>query len=240
MICIDDCSTDDSVILLQKIKDPRLKIYIQDKNQGIVSALTKGIELSQGSFIARMDSDDLSMPDRIQEQINFLEENPDIDICATNIILYDLHGNQNGYWEDDIKNTTPEQIKKTLIQKNCIAHPTVVFRKSVFEYINYRHEYYLAEDWGLWLDANAFDFKIGKVAKPLLFYRVHPSSLNNQFTFGTKYLKAIRFKFKYLKTKFKYDELSKYDKSILISLLFNIICFPFDITLMRLINYLKH
>src|SRR6186713_3066927 len=71
-LIIDDCSSDNSVNIITSYKDPRILLYQNEKNLGISATLNKGIELASTDLVARMDSDDISYPDRLQKQVDFI------------------------------------------------------------------------------------------------------------------------------------------------------------------------
>ena len=74
LILINDGSTDNSEQVIQVFKDPRIKYILNKENQGLVYSLNKGLDESQGDFIARMDGDDISLPDRLQKQLHYLRK----------------------------------------------------------------------------------------------------------------------------------------------------------------------
>ena len=82
-IIIDDCSTDESVDYLASITDPRVRVIRNDVNRGITASLNVALDNARGDYIARMDSDDVSLPERFEKQIAFMEANPDVIVCGT-------------------------------------------------------------------------------------------------------------------------------------------------------------
>ncbi len=90
-IIIDDCSTDNSVAIIKSYKDDRIQLYFNDKNSGISYTLNKGIKLANAEWIARMDSDDISYPERLQKQHDFILQHPDGDLfsCWVNVVDQD-------------------------------------------------------------------------------------------------------------------------------------------------------
>ena len=91
IIITDDCSTDGTFEILQKLvkEDSRIKLYKNEINLKIVKTLNNMIEVSLGKYIARMDADDISLPKRIEKQVAFLEQNTDISFLGTNAVLID-------------------------------------------------------------------------------------------------------------------------------------------------------
>lgn len=151
LILIDDGSEDTSLQIMKSYLDSRIIIIKNEKNFGLITALNKGLQVAQGEYIARMDQDDVSHPQRFEKQIEFLEQNSDIGLCGTwaNLI------NNMGEIVNFVKpSPSPGQIKWDLHFSNAIAHPSVMIRKSFFQ----RNGQYLdsdihCEDYALWVRA---------------------------------------------------------------------------------------
>ena len=80
MIVLDDCSPDNAEEILDAYDDSRIVRYKGEKNVGLSNVLNVGIEMARGKYIARMDSDDISLPQRLQVQVDYLEKHPDVDL----------------------------------------------------------------------------------------------------------------------------------------------------------------
>lgn len=89
LILVDDGSSDGSADLLQTIDDPRIRLYRDPVCRGLPVRLNMGVSLAQGEFIARMDADDVAFPERLERQVAFLIEHPDVDLMATSALLVD-------------------------------------------------------------------------------------------------------------------------------------------------------
>ena len=111
LIILNDGSTDDSERIILSFKDDRIKYLKNAKNLGLIGTLNKGLSESRGTYIARMDQDDISLPNRFQKQINFLKEHPNTTIVATKLSQINEKGEDKGFWNDDFDTTTSEQIK---------------------------------------------------------------------------------------------------------------------------------
>lgn len=124
--------------------------------QGIVPALNTGLLNAQGEYIARQDADDYWYPEKLEKQFKFMLENPKIDILGTQIRILDKYLNVNKNQEkrplDNIS------IKNCLLNSmNVIAHPSVVFKKSIFLRTGFYSDVYpFAEDYELWLKSIKF------------------------------------------------------------------------------------
>ena len=90
IIVINDCSTDNTLSILENIalRDSRIKVISNSSNLKLIDTLNKGVEICSGEYIARMDADDISFPDRIERQVAFLEEKKDYDIVSTQFYTF--------------------------------------------------------------------------------------------------------------------------------------------------------
>lgn len=172
-IIINDGSTDRTRDIIKRYKDKRIKFVNNEKNLGIVETLNLGLDLAVGEYIARMDSDDISLPDRFEKQIEYLDNHPDVGVLGTSYIQF---GN----------NVTEQKlIKKTHITYmdivlGCpVAHPSVLVRKSILDKYNlrYRPEYKHAEDYDLWSRMIKYTH-IHNLPDILLKYRCHGTNIS--------------------------------------------------------------
>jgi len=180
-IIINDGSIDGSLDIIKKYQKKDKRIFVINKeNAGISAALNAGIKISKGNFIARMDADDISLPKRFETQIKYIVEN-NLDVCGSCIQLFHNSRllNISKYPEKH------EDIFFRLFFMTSFAHPTVIFRKKVFEKLSYKNE--IAEDYKLFCDISAKNFKLGNVQKILLNYRIHSDQLSKK-----KYYNLLR------------------------------------------------
>ena len=127
-IIIDDGSEDTSLKIIKNFKDKRISILENNKNIGLSASLNKGIKLSKGKYIARMDADDISLPERLEKQYNFMERNPNIGIVGTGYDLINESGERMGTY---IYPDNPVTIHWKLLTGPVFPHPTVMLRKKV-------------------------------------------------------------------------------------------------------------
>jgi len=166
-IILNDGSTDKTEEIILSYDDPRIVYVKNEENLQIVKTLNKGIALAKGKYIARMDADDISLPERFEKQIAFMEENPDIDVCGTWV---ETIGPPYEYWRYPVDN---EQIKAALVFNSALAHPTVMFRNTVFEHTLYEETYNKAEDYALWVKLSK-EHRLHNLPLFLFQYRLHP------------------------------------------------------------------
>lgn len=145
IIIIDDGSTDDTYSIIKELarSDDRIKFYKNEKNLKIVKTLNRALSLATGSYIVRMDGDDVSKLDRIERKVNFLEQNPDIDLVGCSLISID----ENGREIKKIKKLQSfDLIKKTLRYTSPVSHIWMC-KKDVYSRLNGYRELSGAEDY---------------------------------------------------------------------------------------------
>ena len=175
-IIIDDASTDDSENIIHSFNDPRIRFFKNQENKGLVYTLNKGLDLAEAEWIARMDGDDLSMPDRFEKQWSYLNEHPSVEILATTVTLINEDGKATGKWNDDISAISTSEIAGRLPLNNCIAHPTVFIKTSLLKKYRYNPDQAMSEDYDLWLRMVADGVEIHKLNEPLVEHRILKSS----------------------------------------------------------------
>jgi len=137
-IIINDGSTDGSEAKIKTYTDPRIRYISNHGNMGLVFTLNLGIERATGEWIARMDGDDISLPNRFSEQLKYLKDHTEIDILASTVKLINEEDEYIGTWEDDMKAVTSSQIRKYLPKNNCIAHPTIICKTELLRSFLYK------------------------------------------------------------------------------------------------------
>jgi glycosyltransferase involved in cell wall biosynthesis len=175
-IIINDGSTDNSEDIVLSFKDSRIKYHLNEQNIGLTKSLNKGIRLSKGNYIARMDADDIAYPNRFEEQVNYLEKHQQCGVCGTNIKLIDAESNLIRYHEYPNEN---KELKTRLLIGSIFVHPTVMIRKSTLtDYsIFYNETYSSSQDYDLWVQlAQYCDFST--IQNTLLDYRIHDNSIS--------------------------------------------------------------
>jgi len=190
-IIINDGSTDSTkqILLDYSDKDSRIKLIHQD-NKGLVDSLNRGVSIAQGKYIARMDADDISAPERFELQVAFLEANPDYVAIGSDIVLID---------DEARKLTTQyqlqdhESIQFAAFAGHCpICHPAALIRTdAILKSGLYNKEFYPAEDLDLWLRLSEIGL-LGNLNASLLFYRMHGESISGVTANGGRQRDAMR------------------------------------------------
>lgn len=175
MICINDGSHDATGRMLDEFAagDARVRVIHQD-NQGLIETLNRGISLAQAPLIARMDADDIAMPDRLEKQLAFLSQHPHHVVVGGAILKIDTDSDRLGV---DRLPTDHSDIESALLQRRTgLFHPTVLYRKAAVQAVGgYRPEHVAVEDHDLWLRLAQVG-RLGNVDDVLLCYRLHSGS----------------------------------------------------------------
>ena len=176
-IIVDDGSTDATPAILSghAAADPRIRILPQE-NRGLIESLNRGFAVATGTYIARMDADDLAKPYRFEKELGFLAENPGIALVGGAVEIIDRESRVI----DTIRlPSQPEQIRRHMRELGCaLAHPTVLFRRrAVEEAGGFRKAYRAAEDYDLWLRMLE-KFDLANLDEVLLSYRRHDASVS--------------------------------------------------------------
>ena len=160
-LILDDSSTDDSLNIIQKYsKDERVKIHINKQNLGLTKSLNILVNISEGKYIFRQDSDDISLPKRFEKQIEVLEKK-EFRVCTSRAI-----NPQNNKVIPGLSSWIP---KKLIIKyKNPYIHGTLAIEKNLLQSLNnYDEEYYYSQDYKLYLDLISKNEKIFEMKEPL-------------------------------------------------------------------------
>jgi len=173
-LIFNDGSTDKSAEIITTYKDHRIRFFNFNENSGYVAHLNRGIDIAKGQYIARMDADDISAPERLEKQVNFLDKNPDIGLCGT---WYDIIGDCTQI----IKvSSDHDDLKIQLIENSTFGHPSVIMRASILHKYgkHYEIDYMPAEDFKMWVDLSLIT-KIANLDDVLLHYRVHADQISH-------------------------------------------------------------
>jgi glycosyltransferase involved in cell wall biosynthesis len=176
-LIIDDGSTDSSRAIADSFIDPRIRRINNGRNLGLIATLNHGIELARGVYIARMDCDDISFPERFARQVAFLDAHPEVTVCGT-------------AYERSSENTTiivkpPTEdrlIRFFLIFDAVFAHNTIMLRRDLLENNNLRYDaaFPYAEDYHLWVRCSRHT-RLANLPEVLLHYRYHDENTSNRY-----------------------------------------------------------
>lgn len=175
-IIVDDGSKEYISQIIESYNDKRIKYVYQD-NTGIVGALNKGIKISSGKYIARMDSDDISLPNRFERQVKFLDNNPEYGLCGTLVEEFD---DETGELKNIFGTFKEFPVLSDILFQTIICHPTAMFRKSILDkyQILYSANFPHAEDQHMWYQMIKYS-KISVIQEQLLKYRRHKNAVSS-------------------------------------------------------------
>lgn len=179
LIIVDNCSQDDSVSIIRSCQDPRIKLIANEKNLGQTRALNAGLKVCRGRLIARMDADDIAVAKRLELQVKFLEEHP--NIAAVGGWCQDI--NAEGKLLRMYRTATDHRVIKYYLiscgdlTEWTITHPTVMMRSEVFGKIGFYKEepggeYNYPQDYEYWRRMIAHGYAIANMPEVLLKYRI--------------------------------------------------------------------
>lgn len=200
LIIVDDGSTDDSCSVIESIKDPRIKLYRLEQNEHISHATNYGFQKVTGAYLARIDSDDVWYPQKLEKQITFLKNNPEYKICFAWIDLIDEYGNSINEQQKELLGVfeTTFQGQSDCLHRfffggNCLSHPSVVMRTELMrETGDFNLAYMQSHDFDYWVRI-AKKYPIYVMQERLLAMRrfIHENSEveNNSKTYGSNVIR---------------------------------------------------
>lgn len=175
LIIVDDCSTDRTVEIIENYHDDRIRLICNSENRGLTRNLNTALEYVQGTYIARMDGDDKSRPERFEKQIAYLEQHPELMLisCRTHM-----------FGEEDLISQiqgTPKQLQAMMLIRPVLAHPGFMMRRELIvqEGFRYDESYRSAQDYNFAARV-ARKFGIGVTPDILLDYRVHKKQVSSK------------------------------------------------------------
>ena len=173
LFIVDDGSTDSSMSIAKQFKDDRITIISDGRNFGISFRLNQAIDLAQGKYIARMDSDDIAYPDRLKIQVNFLKEHPDIDVVASQAIVFRDDGSAVGLLTTKI---THEEICRHPLSGFRFPHPAWMGKREWFLKYHYNNMLRKSQDQDILL-RSYLNSRFASMPEILLGYRQQRLSL---------------------------------------------------------------
>jgi len=181
IVAIDDGSSDATLPLLQERArtDARLRVHTQ-AHAGIIAALNKGLTLCRAGYIARMDTDDYSYPERLERQVEYLQNHPETAVVGCLVEGYPSQQVRQGFriyisWMNSL--VSDDDIRREIFIESPFAHPSVAYRREWIESAGGYQEHGWAEDYDLWLRLYLAGAGFAKLPQVLLKWREHPQRL---------------------------------------------------------------
>lgn len=189
LVIVDDASTDNSIEIIDSYSDNRIRLIRKERNSGIVDTLNTGLDNISSKYVARMDGDDISHPQRLEKLISFLEAYEQVGVCSSALELF---GARQEVWNVD---TNPEILKAGVIRGVTTPHAPSVFRTSVLadKNIRYRNGFPHMEDWDLFFRLKKYT-EFRNLPDVLYKYRIqeHNITVVNRPTFWERYKLILR------------------------------------------------
>ncbi|MCC7536243.1 MAG: glycosyltransferase [Deltaproteobacteria bacterium] len=179
IVAIDDGSTDDSpsIVRARAATDARI-VRLESPRPGIASALVAGLDVARARLVARMDADDVSVPDRLARQLEHLATTPETDVCATQVEPFasassGVGGGMRRYCDWQNRALTPEEHLLARFVESPVCHPSVVIRRELLARLGPWRDGPFPEDYELWLRLLASGARFRKLPERLYRWRVH-------------------------------------------------------------------
>lgn len=175
-LIINDGSTDFSRDIILSYDDPRIRLLDNEKNMGLTRSLNKGLTLAKGEYIARMDADDISTPDRLEKQITYMDTHPEKALLGGSAIVIDSKGNTMTRWHHPAE---PELLRWLLLFDNPFIHSAAMLRSTVLQKNRLNYDYTLshAQDYDLWQKICQFS-SVANLADVVIYRREHQENIS--------------------------------------------------------------
>jgi glycosyltransferase involved in cell wall biosynthesis len=201
LLIINDGSNDQTLEIITSINDERIRILNQE-HKGLVPALNTGIHESRGKYIARMDADDLALPERFQKQVTFMEQSPSVAVLGTATLVAYADGTKRVRLRP--LNTT--SIRKSIVKICLVCHSSVMIRKEMLEKVGLYDvvkdgsKGFLVEDYDLWTRMLAAGYDLANLPDVLMIIYKKPTSIMGRFSLKKRIRQQIISRINIIKT----------------------------------------
>lgn len=193
LLLVNDCSPDDSVGVIRTFTDSRIRLLENERNLGLVGVRNRILEEARGQYIAWLDQDDLTLPDRLRTEVDFLEANSHVAACGSWTRM--LTEGDDGAWTTGVLRlpTTAQGIRAAMAFLNPLACNTVTMRRSAFadRGLRFREEFGNSLDYDLWSRASDV-CELRNIDRPLGTYRVHAGQTSQGAALERMHQHALR------------------------------------------------
>jgi glycosyltransferase involved in cell wall biosynthesis len=176
ILVIDDASTDRSRQVIEGFSDPRIQLYVNETNMGPSSTYNRAARLAKGEYIAYLDSDDCMDPIKTEQQLEYFNRNPTVDVVSTYLKCIDAMGNRHASLADTFEGWANQphdfNVLDTWIVR-CLVSVSVMHRRSLHDRVGFRDPTMTLADYELWTRAFKSGCRFGIVHAPLLWRRRH-------------------------------------------------------------------
>ncbi len=173
LIVVDDGSTDGTATILAAYTDTRLRVLTAEKNAGLIASLNWGVSVARGKYLARLDADDVAMPDRLENQVRYLDQHPEVALLGTGALLIDSAGKAlyPTYYQQSIA-----AIPTHLLFRNVFIHSSIMVKTEVLRRFPFDPTYYLAEDYIVWVQI-AEMYQVVALQDAWVQHRIHENNI---------------------------------------------------------------
>ena len=170
-VIVDDGSSDRSWEILTRVEqlDPRVRLFRNEKNEGLMRALNRGVDEARAPYVARQDADDLSVPTRLEKQVRYLDACPDVAVVGSAFVAIDEEGREMGVQRLPCSHT---EIRWRLLFDSAFCHTSVMFRSVTASGGGVRYQSHYCEDYDLWTRM-AEERQVANLEESLVHHRVH-------------------------------------------------------------------
>ena len=176
-IVFDDCSQDRTIKILNSYEDSRIKLIANETNRGLTRNLITGMQIARGQYVARMDADDICLPNRFKHQLDYFTQHPEISVLGSAVTFFE----GNDYEFIGYQPETHDEIKVTLLLEFTMLHPSIMMRKTDFDEhgLTYDAAFECSQDHDLWTRAIQ-KLRFANMHEPLLRMRNHSGKIGIQ------------------------------------------------------------
>ncbi len=177
ILLVDDGSTDSSVNTIRSFQDPRIRLVSNGENLGIPKTRNKGVELARGEYMAMLDSDDRSYPDRLQKQVSFLDTHLEYAQVGSWCRMIDAQGRVL----DKVKRqpALSDDIHAQFLFRCAMSNRSIMARTAILQEYGYRNDFPRCQDYELHVRL-AKKYKLGNIPECLVYGRIHPEQITGQ------------------------------------------------------------
>jgi glycosyltransferase involved in cell wall biosynthesis len=202
-IIVDDCSSDNTQLIIKSYDDKRIILIRNKVNKGQTPSLNIAVSKSRGAYLARMDADDIYIPNKLEVQFKFMQENKNISVCGTMSNCIDEYGN---IYSNRSFPTNPTDIYFRMFYHSPINHVSVIMRTSDIKKVgSYDESYPICADFALWSKLIRHNYIIANIPLMLTKFRVHTRSLTVENKLGKSSEETAQIIYNNISTLLKMD-----------------------------------
>ena len=169
LIVADDGSSDRTLAIIRSFGDSRIRLIVNQDNQGVPRSRNRALAVASAPYIAVMDAGDISLPERLQRQVSYLDTNKEVGLVGSYTYIIDEEGKEIGLARTICES---RELAQALVRHNCFTHGSVMFRLSCLGIVgDYREEFKYAHDYDLILRMSEH-YRVANIPEPLYKWRL--------------------------------------------------------------------